>query len=77
LLRKSFTETQTRKKRMERFQNVEEVFWLENPETIEGKHLLLADDVLTTGATLEVCGQRLLEVPGVKLSCATIAIANR
>lgn len=77
LLRKSFTETQTRKKRMERFQNVEEVFWLENPETIEGKHVLLADDVLTTGATLEVCGQRLLEVPGVKLSCATIAIANR
>ncbi len=77
LLRKHFTETQTRKKRMERFQNVEEVFVVEHPESIEGKHVLLADDVLTTGATLEVCGQRLLEVKGTRLSCATIAIASK
>jgi len=77
LVRRAFTETQTKKKRMERFQNVGDVFSVEKPQTIEGKHLLLVDDVLTTGATLEVCGQALLDVEGTKLSCATIAIAAR
>lgn len=75
LERKAFTETQTRKKRMERFRNVGEVFSVKKPKAIEGKHLLLVDDVLTTGATLEVCGQALLAVPNTKLSLATIAIA--
>jgi len=77
LFRKSYTETQTNKKRMERFQNVGEVFAVEKPQSIEGKHLLLVDDVLTTGATLEVCGQALLAVKGTRLSCATIGIAAR
>lgn len=77
LVRRSNTETQTNKKRMERFSNVGEVFAVEKPQSIEGKHLLLVDDVLTTGATLEVCGLALLEVKDVKLSCATIAIASR
>jgi ComF family protein len=77
LLRSAFTQTQTRKKRMERFQNVDAVFEVRKPETISGKHLLLVDDVLTTGATLEVCGQTLLDVAGTKLSCATMAIASR
>lgn len=76
LVRRHYTETQTRKKRMERFQNVGEVFSVIKPGTIEDKHLLLVDDVLTTGATLEVCGQAILNVPGTKLSCATIAIAS-
>lgn len=77
LLRQAFTQTQTKKKRMERFENVEEVFIVKKPQVIEGKHLLLVDDVLTTGATLEVCGQVLLGVPGTRLSCATIAMASR
>ena len=77
LVRQTNTQTQTRKKRMERFQNVDEVFAVLKPEAITGKHLLLVDDVLTTGATIEVCGQKLLEVKGTKLSCATIAIATR
>jgi ComF family protein len=75
LVRESFTETQTRKKRMERFKNVGEVFAVKKPKAIEGKHLLLVDDVLTTGATLEMCGQALLAVPNTRLSLATIAIA--
>jgi ComF family protein len=75
LERQAFTETQTRKKRMERFKNVGEVFAVKKPKAIEGKHLLLVDDVLTTGATLEVCGQALLAVPNTRLSLATIAIA--
>ncbi len=60
---------------MERFENVQEVFMVKNPHRITGKHLLIVDDVLTTGATLESCGWVLLEVPGVKLSMATLAIA--
>ena len=77
LVRRSFTETQTNKKRMERFKNVGEVFAIQKPHLIAGKHLLLVDDVLTTGATLEVCGLAILDVKDTKLSCATIAIASR
>lgn len=75
LLRPMFTETQTRKKRMERFENVESVFALGKPAQIEGTHILLVDDVLTTGATLEECGRLLLLVPGTRLSFATMAMA--
>ncbi|MBX2890751.1 MAG: ComF family protein [Saprospiraceae bacterium] len=75
LIRRSFTETQTKKKRMDRFGNVGEIFVVDKPSLIAGKHLLLVDDVLTTGATLEECGKALLSVPNTKLSMATIAIA--
>lgn len=77
MTRHAFTETQTRKKRMERFENVGTVFSVVQPEKLRGKHLLLVDDVLTTGATLEVCGQKLLEIPGTRLSCVTMAIATQ
>lgn len=77
LVRNLHTGSQTRKKRMERFENVSEVFTVKHPAKIQGKHLLLVDDVLTTGATLEACGKILLEVPGVCLSLATIAIAMK
>ncbi|MBL7826837.1 MAG: ComF family protein [Saprospiraceae bacterium] len=76
LIRNKYTQTQTKKKRMERFQNVGDVFALNKTHLIEGKHLLLVDDVLTTGATLELCGNTLLRVDGVTLSMATIAIAD-
>jgi ComF family protein len=76
LVRNRFTESQTRKKRIERFQNVEQVFSVKKTALVEGRHLLLVDDVLTTGATLEICGQTLLEIPGTRLSMATIAIAS-
>jgi predicted amidophosphoribosyltransferase len=62
---------------MERFQNVDSLFGLRKPQLLEGKHILLADDVLTTGATLEICGHTLLQAKGTRLSCATIAIAAR
>ncbi|TNE66026.1 MAG: ComF family protein [Bacteroidetes bacterium] len=75
LARVQQTTTQTRKKRMERFQNVGTVFALKRPDRIRGKHLLLVDDVLTTGATLEACGSLLLSVDGVRLSMVTIAMA--
>ncbi|MBL7790768.1 MAG: ComF family protein [Saprospiraceae bacterium] len=76
LARRAFTATQTRKSRMERLANVGEAFALHRPERLEGKHILLVDDVMTTGATLEACGLLITELPGVRLSMATIAIAE-
>lgn len=76
LSRSAHTDTQTRKSRIERFYNVEKAFQLHHCQDLEGKQILLVDDVLTTGATLEACGQLLLEVPGLRLNLATIAIAN-
>lgn len=75
LLKVTQTVSQTRMGRMNRFENVEEVFQL-GKENLEGKHILLVDDVLTTGATLEACTNQLLSVPNVKVSMATIAFAN-
>lgn len=76
LLRTAHTETQTNKSRMERFENVARAFEVPDPDGIVGKHILLVDDVLTTGATLEACGTLLLEIPGISLSLATIAMAS-
>lgn len=76
LARKQDSVSQTNKQRMERFQNVGEVFVLNYIDHLEGKHILLVDDVLTTGATLEFCGNLLLSIPGVKISIATIAVAR-
>lgn len=69
------SETQTKKSRFLRWQNVESLFQLHNPGVLEGKHILLVDDVITTGATLEACAHTLLQVPGVKVSVVTIAYA--
>ena len=68
--------TQTRKSRVERWQNVSEVFDLHPGYTLQHKHILLVDDVLTTGATLEACGRVLLQIPGARLSIATAAFAS-
>jgi len=75
LVRTVQTSTQTRKSRLERFENVLLAFQVKEATAISGKHILLVDDVLTTGATLEACAIKLLEVPEVKVSMATIAIA--
>jgi ComF family protein len=76
LFRALESETQTRKSRFSRWKNVESVFQLRQPEKLTNKHILLVDDVITTGATLEACAQVLLAVPGVKVSVAAIAFAN-
>lgn len=73
--RTRFTETQTQKTREERMENMQGAFEVTDTATISGKHILLIDDVLTTGATLEACALSLLAVQGVKLSIATIGIA--
>ena len=71
------TETQTRKSRIKRWENVKEVFAVKNENLLEGRHILLVDDVITTGATLEASATKLLEIPGVKVSVASIAFANQ
>ncbi len=76
LYREFESETQTKKSRFNRWKNVETVFRLKNPEALQGQHILLVDDVITTGATLEACAQMLLQIPDVKVSIATIAFAN-
>ncbi|MBN2807629.1 MAG: ComF family protein [Prolixibacteraceae bacterium] len=77
LYRKEFTETQTRKGRYDRWENVNSLFAVKNETALSGKHLLLVDDIVTTGATLEACTAVLLEVPGVKVSIATLGYANQ
>ncbi|HEY6977440.1 MAG TPA: phosphoribosyltransferase family protein [Chitinophagaceae bacterium] len=68
-----FTETQTHKNRIARWQTMEGVFETVDKRSLTNKHLLLVDDIVTTGATLEACGEKLLEVPGTKLSIVTVA----
>jgi len=75
LIRTVKTDTQTHKNRFARYQNMQQVFAVKHPELLEGKHILLVDDIVTTGSTLEACAQELLKVPGVTLSIATIAYA--
>ena len=77
ITRPQHTETQTKKGRIERWKNIEGKFQLIDPIAIQNKHLLLVDDVVTTGATLEACGNELLTVKDVKLSIATLCVASR
>lgn len=76
LFRLQATRTQTRKSRAQRWENVSDVFDLRNENEIAGRHILLVDDVLTTGATLEAAARPLLAVPGVTVSIVTIAAAR-
>ena len=75
--RPQHTETQTKKGRIERWKNMEGKFILSDADAIKNKHLLLIDDVVTTGATLEACGNELLKAENVRLSLATLCIASR
>lgn len=75
LKRLANTSTQTKKTRLERWQNVGELFRVENPSAIQNKHILLVDDVMTTGATLEACALVLLKAGAQEVSVAAIAAA--
>lgn len=68
--------SQTKLSRARRWDNVKGIFTLKKPELLTGKHVLLIDDTLTTGATLESCGITILEANDVRLSIATLAIAR-
>jgi ComF family protein len=74
LIKISKTSSQVFKQRFTRF-NSEEIFTVQNTDTIMDKHILLVDDIVTTGATLENCALQLLKNTNSKISIATIAIA--
>ncbi|MEM1319187.1 MAG: ComF family protein [Bacteroidota bacterium] len=76
LRRQENTATQTAKSRLDRFENVRRAFVSADPTSLQHQHLLLVDDVLTTGATLEACAETLLKVPGTRISMATIALTT-
>ncbi len=67
------TQSQTRKKRIERWENVNSTFRISDKESLKNKHILMIDDVVTTGATIEAVANELNKLPGVKLSLLTIA----
>ncbi len=75
LLRNKATETQTKKSRIDRFKNVENVFEVVNLNAIKGKKVGLVDDVLTTGATMEVCAEALLKNGALEISIFSLASA--
>jgi ComF family protein len=77
VIRPQHTETQTKKGRIERWKNMEGKFVVADKAALYNKHLLLVDDVVTTGATLEAAGMVLLKVPGVTLSIATLTLASK
>ena len=74
LVKKSFSTTQTLKERLSRWGNIEETFVIKDSQKIKGKHLLLVDDLITTGATLEACARTLEQAENIKISVATMAI---
>lgn len=73
LSKKTGTATQTKRGRFSRWQNMEETFFVTAPTLLYDKHVLLVDDVITTGATLEACATEILKIPNTKVSIATIA----
>ncbi len=76
LIRTTKTQSQTGKGRLERFTNVETAFEIKNPKQLQGKHILIVDDVITTGATIEACAQHLEPINNITISVGAIAMAG-
>lgn len=75
LVRATHTSSQTRKSRFERWRNVDEVFQVKNPDLVKGKRILIVDDVVTTGSTIEASANALLEAGCLSVSAACLAAA--
>jgi ComF family protein len=75
LLRQRPSATQTRKSRLLRWQNVEDIFVVARPDQVKGSRLALVDDIITTGATTAACGLALMEAGCSQLDCLALATA--
>jgi ComF family protein len=75
LIRPSVSLTQTNRSRTDRWENVDGIFEVKDPEKLCGKHIILVDDVVTTGATLDACATAILSLENVRVSIATLAVA--
>lgn len=73
LIRTTNTKTQTKRQRFERFENLKTLFRLTDEKILENKHVLLIDDVITTGATIQACCNELLKTKNITISIATMA----
>ena len=76
LVRTQYTQTQTRKGSYERWLNVKDMFECTSPDRLIGKHVLLVDDVFTTGATLVACADAFRQIPDLRFSVLTLALAS-
>ena len=76
LIKTANTKTQVFKDRLKRQSNTNGHFDLVNTDNLKGKHVLLVDDIITTGATIEACASQLLKIEGLQLSLATMAITD-
>lgn len=77
IFRKKFEASQTKKGLDERVRNVSEVFGASSNKPLDGKHILLVDDVLTTGATIESCADSLVAAyPNIRISVAVLGITG-
>ena len=68
--------SQTQRGRWERNENVEHVFELVDGNSLSGKHVLLIDDVVTTGATIIACAQEMQKASDVKISVLALGFAK-
>lgn len=76
LYRRFYTESQTHKKRDSRFDNMQEAFGVRRPTQFENQHILLVDDIITTGATTLSCYHALKPIAGLRISVASLAITS-
>lgn len=76
VIRRKNTDTQTRKSVFGRWENVEGIFECRRSESLTGKHILIVDDVLTTGATTVACASCLMDIEGIRISVLTLAMAE-